>query len=81
MIVVQLLITGNLSLVAGETAILLAGGVFYLGVMIYHGLWEKGSKLKNTPFTHGMISIICAGVFCRNFSDWIFGIKNPGLSQ
>ena len=63
MIVVQLLITGNLSLVAGETAILLAGGVFYLGVMIYHGLWEKGSKLKNTPFTHGMISIICAGVF------------------
>lgn len=63
MIVVQLLITGNLSLVAGETAILLAGGVFYLGVMIYHGLWEKGSKLKNTPFTDGVISIICAGVF------------------
>ncbi len=47
-IVVQLLITDNLSLVAGETAILLAGGIFYLGVMIYHGLWEKGSKLKNT---------------------------------
>ncbi|MED9965220.1 MAG: DUF6773 family protein [Blautia sp.] len=63
MIVVQLLITGNLSLVAGETAILLAGGIFYLGVMIYHGLWEKGSKLKNTPFTDGVISIICAGVF------------------
>ncbi len=63
MIVVQLLITGNLSLVAGETAILLAGGIFYLGVMIYHGLWENGSKLKNTPFTDGVISIICAGVF------------------
>lgn len=63
MIVVQLLITGNLSLVAGETAILLAGGVFYLGVMSYHGLWEKGSKLKNTPFNDGVISIICAGVF------------------
>lgn len=63
MIVVQLLITGNLSLVAGETAILLVGGIFYLGVMIYHGLWEKGSKLKNTPFTDGVISIICAGVF------------------
>lgn len=63
MIVVQLLITDNLSLVAGETAILLAGGIFYLGVMIYHGLWEKGSKLKNTPFTDGVISIICAGVF------------------
>lgn len=63
MIVVQLLITGNLSHVAGETAILLAGGVFYLGVMIYHGLWDKGSKFKNTPFTDGVISIICAGVF------------------
>ena len=63
MIVVQLLITDNLSLVAGETAILLAGGIFYLGVMIYHGLWEKGLKLKNTPFTDGVISIICAGVF------------------
>lgn len=44
MIVVQLLITDNLSLVAGETAILLAGSIFYLGVMIYHGLWEKGLK-------------------------------------
>lgn len=63
MIVVQLIMTGDLSVVAGETAILFAGGVFYLGVMIYHGLWENGSKLKNTPFTDVVISILCAGIF------------------
>ena len=62
-IVVQLIMTGDLSVVAGETAILFAGGVFYLGVIIYHGLWEKGSKYKNTPFTDVVISIICAGIF------------------
>lgn len=63
MIVVQLIMTGDLSVVAGETAILFAGGVFYLGVMIYHGLWENGSKLKNTPFTDVVISTLCAGIF------------------
>lgn len=63
MIVVQLIMTGDLSVVAGETAILFAGGVFYLGVTIYHGLWESGSKLKNTPFTDVVISILCAGIF------------------
>lgn len=63
MIVVQLLMTGNLLLVAGETAVLFVGGIFYLGVMIYHGFWEKGSRFKNTPFTDAVISIICASIF------------------
>lgn len=63
MIVVQLIMTGDLSVVAGETAILFTGGVFYLGVTIYHGLWENGSKLKNTPFTDVVISTLCAGIF------------------
>lgn len=63
MIVVQLLTKGNLQLVAGETIVLFAGGIFYIGVMIYHGLWEKGSKFKITPFTDAVISSIFAGIF------------------
>lgn len=63
MIVVQLLMKGNLQLVAGETIVLFTGGIFYLGVMVYHGLWEKGSSFKITPFTDAVISIIFAGIF------------------
>lgn len=63
MIVVQLLATGNLILVAGETVILLVGGIAYIGIMIFNGVWEDGSKVKSTAFTDTVISLICAVIF------------------
>ena len=63
MIVLQLIIAGELSVVAGETAVLLVGGVAYIGVMTYHGIWETGSRFKSTPFTDILISVVCAGIF------------------
>lgn len=63
MIVIQLVLKGNLSVVAGETAVLLVGGAAYIGVMIYYGVWETGSRLKSTPFTDILISVVCAGIF------------------
>lgn len=63
MIIVQLIVTGDLRYVAGETAVLLIGGVVYIGMMSYNGIYEINSKLKKSPFTDAVISIICAVLF------------------
>ena len=62
-IIIQLLMVGELVIVAGETAVLLVGGAAYIGVMTYNGVWETGSRFKSTPFTDALIAMICAGVF------------------
>ena len=62
-LVVQLLITGNLWYVAGENAVLLVGGAAYLGLMSYNGIYETIPKIKNSPFTDAVISIVCAVIF------------------
>lgn len=63
MIVIQLLMAGGLAVVAGETVVLLVGGVAYIGVMTYNGIWEAGSRVKSTPFTDALIAVVCAGAF------------------
>lgn len=63
MIVIQLLMTGELAIVAGETVVLLVGGVAYIGVMTYNGIWETASKFKSTPLKDALIALICAGLF------------------
>lgn len=62
-IIVQLMITGNLKYVAGETAVLIIGGIVYLGIMSYNGSYVTNSGLKNSPFTDAVISIVCAILF------------------
>ena len=57
MIVIQLLLAGELAIVAGETVVLLVSGMAYIGVMTYNGI------LGSTPFTDALIAVICAGVF------------------
>lgn len=61
-IIVQMLMTGNLSLVVGETAALLAGGLVYVFLTVVYGAWN-GSWIKSAPGKDFMISLICAGVF------------------
>lgn len=63
MIIVQLIVTGNLRYVAGETAVLLISGIAYIGMMSYNGIYETNSRLKKSPFTDAVISIICAIIF------------------
>ncbi|MBD5550335.1 MAG: helix-turn-helix domain-containing protein [Lachnospiraceae bacterium] len=62
-IVIQLIVTGALSIVAGETVTLLVGGVAYIGIMVYNGVWETGSKFKSTPLKDILISVMCSGIF------------------
>lgn len=61
MIVVQLLAAGDLLLVAGETVVLLFGGIVYISLMVHNGIWDFG--LTNTPFSDALISVICSGIF------------------
>ncbi len=63
MIVVQLISTGNFRDVAGETVVLLIGGIAYLGIMSYNGIYETNSRLKKLPYVDAVISIICAVIF------------------
>lgn len=62
-IAIQLVMTGDLSAVAGETVTLLVGGAVYVGIMLYHGVWETGSRFKSTPVRDLLVSLICAGIF------------------
>lgn len=63
MIVLQLYMLGSLKAVAGETVVLVIGGVVYISLMIHNGLWEHGIEKKNTLFRDGIISIVCGGLF------------------
>lgn len=63
MIVIQLLMAGDLTVVVGETVALLVGGVVYIGIMTYHGIWETGSIFKSTLSTDCLTAVVCAVVF------------------
>ena len=60
-ILMQMLITGNLSLVTGETVILVTGGIIYIFSSIKSGCWN-GGIIKSTPQGDFIISIICTGI-------------------
>lgn len=61
-IIVQMLMTGNLSLIIGETVVLLAGGLIYIFFIVTSGAWN-GSVVKSTPKKDFIISLICVGIF------------------
>ena len=63
-IMVQVVLTGNLSLVIGETAIIVVGGFGYLYFMVRSGAWNV---VKSTPKKNFLVSIICTGVFSIEF--------------
>ena len=64
-IILQMVVTGNLSLVIGETIILVAGGLVYIFFMVRSGAWNETQK--STPKRDFIISIICTGIFSITF--------------
>ncbi len=62
-IIIQLIMTGTLGVVVGETVTLLVGGMAYIGIMLYNGVWETSSGFKNTSFKDLLISLVCSGIF------------------
>lgn len=65
-IIAQILMTGNLSLIIGETAVLLAGGLIYIFFIVTNGGWN-GSLVKSTPKKDFIVSLICVGIFSIAF--------------
>ena len=61
-IIVQMLMTMDFSLIIGETAVLLAGGLIYIFLAVRNGAWN-GALIKSTPKKDLMISLICVGIF------------------
>ncbi len=57
----------SLSMVIGETVVLLAGGSAYIMMMIWNGVWEnalcKYTLLKDRKYNEVLISMICSFAF------------------
>lgn len=62
-IVIQMILAADLKIVFGETAAVVFGGTAYIWIMVQNGLWEMGSKVKNTLSRDGIISVMCAILF------------------
>lgn len=62
-IIIQLIVTVDLSIVIGETLTLLVGGSTYIAIMIYNGVWENSTRHKNTIFKDFLVSVVCSGIF------------------
>lgn len=59
---IQLALGAEVPAVFGETATLLAGGIAYIGLMLYHGLGETGAPSREL-LTGAICSIGATGVF------------------
>lgn len=71
MILIQLVIIGDLCVTLGETIALVAGGAVYIGIMVHNGAWENGSKIKSTPISDALISLVCSGIFSIGFAAYL----------
>lgn len=62
-IVIQMALTADLGRAAGETAAVIIGGIVYLAVILYNGLWERRTEKKKLWLTDLVVSILCGGFF------------------
>ena len=77
-ILVQLIITGDALMTLGETVILIIGGIVYIWIIVRNGMWSTSSKIKSTPLSDALISIVCSGIFT---AAYVLFIMNKGADQ
>lgn len=65
-VIIQMIMAGNLSLVTGETVIMVAGGLVYIYYMVKNGAWDE-KQTKSTRKRDLAVSIICTGIFSMAF--------------
>ena len=61
-VIIQMVVTGNMSLVVGETVIMVAGGLVYIYYMVKNGAWDE-RQTKSTRKRDLVVSMICTGIF------------------
>lgn len=62
-IVIQMVLTADLGRAAGETAAVIIGGIVYLALILYNGLWERRTEKKKLWLKDLVVSILCGGFF------------------
>lgn len=62
-ILLQIALTSDIKIVMGETAAVIVGGIAYISLLLYNGLWESRAGKKRAWFSDLVISILCSGVF------------------
>lgn len=77
-IAIQMVLTVDLKFVVGETAAVIFGGIAYIWIMVQNGLWEMGSKAKNTLSRDVIISVLCAVMFSAVYALCIFKMGAEG---
>ena len=60
--VIPMALTADLGRAAGETAAVIIGGIVYLALILYNGLWERRTE-KKLWLTDLVVSILCGGFF------------------
>ena len=62
-IIIQMLLMVDTRLVLGEIATVLVGGILYVAIMVYNGIWDKCLPKSATIWRDFLTSVICAGIF------------------
>lgn len=62
-ILVQIALTADIKIAMGETVAVIAGGIVYISLILYNGLWEGRAGKKRAWLSDLVISILCGGIF------------------
>ena len=62
-IIIQMLLMVDTRLVLGEIVTVLVGGILYIAIMVYNGIWDKCLPKSSAIWRNFLTSVICAGIF------------------
>ena len=71
-IIIQMLLMVDTRLVLGEIATVLVGGILYVAIMVYNGIWDKCLPKSATIWRDFLTSVICAGIFTVIYGICLF---------
>ena len=71
-IIIQMLLMVDTRLVLGEIVTVLVGGILYVAIMVYNGIWDKCLPKSATIWRDFLTSVICAGIFTVIYGICLF---------
>ena len=71
-IIIQMLLMVDTRLVLGEIVTVLVGGILYVAIMVYNGIWDKCLPKSAAIWRNFLTSVICAGIFTVIYGTCLF---------
>ena len=71
-IIIQMLLMVDTRLVLGEIVTVLVGGILYVAIMVYNGIWDKCLPKSAVIWRNFLTSVICAGIFTVIYGTCLF---------